>query len=288
MIACARTWTEHRAAAARIPCVTVSTSLPRIRRSRRLVCQVTCANSANFRCPGLLMRFAWVARPRAHGPGFKNTDAESAFAAANPAVMPRGSRNQPRTEIPARALPAQLFHQLLQLRPRVPPSRQEREQPPPAGGCREIAELAGPLRGDGAGLYRGIDALVLERLAHRVLGDCAVYALRQEVRNEPRRPLTAWRTQGGVLLGEAAVVDQAARPEPVERGVDGLGRVLLLDEAAAQVVPGVGAPRQRAQRRTVRRLDVGQVAEPGEHRGRQLGAQLQRRAQRVERGGGEG
>src|SRR2546427_2240509 len=42
---------------------------------------------------------------------------------------------------------------------------------------------------------------------------------------------------------------------------DGVGRVLLLHEAAAQVDARVGAARQGAQRRALGRLDVGERSE---------------------------
>src|SRR5439155_5503700 len=85
--------------------VTVATSVRRTLCARRLVCQVTCANSAKLLWPALLtpnpagrptpgpcpgVQETRVDRPRGHAPGFKK------LGQTAPGAMPRGSRNSGR------------------------------------------------------------------------------------------------------------------------------------------------------------------------------------------------
>src|SRR5205809_5127862 len=134
----------------------------------------------------------------------------------NPAAVPRGSRSRSRGSGGSpRDSPAQLPHQLLHLRSGVAPAHQKREQAALAHGNGNAGQLPGPLRRHGARLEAGVDSLLLERPANRVLRRVALNALREQIPEETRGSPAPRRAQRGILLGELAVVEQAADREPL-------------------------------------------------------------------------
>src|ERR1700694_2269786 len=164
----------------------------------------------------------------------------------------------------------QSLNQLVDTRASEPSSRQKRRQPPFAHRRGQAGQLPCPLLGEGAHCARRIDAVGGERRAHRLLRHVAVHALGEQVLHEPRLPATPSALRSRVVRREAGVVEEVERGEPVERAVHGGGRVLLLQQAAAQVDARVRAPRQRAQRGAVRGLEIGQLLQPLEYAGANL------------------
>src|SRR5207244_371021 len=110
--------------------------------------------------------------------------------------------------LPGAPLPAQLLHQLLHLRCRITAADQEGEQAALAHGDRKAVQLACPLHRHGARLEVRIDALLVERPPHRVLGRAALHALREQIPNQAGRSPTADRAHRGIPLSEPAVVEQ--------------------------------------------------------------------------------
>src|SRR6266545_317980 len=165
-----------------------------------------------------------------------------------------------------------------------PPPHQKRHQPPLPHRRRQPRQLLRPLlrqRPNGVGR---IDALGRERATYGFFGNTAIDALSLEIAHQPRGTATASRLGGGIIDGEARVVEQPSGAHSIERSVHGPGRVLFLKQPAPQVEPRVGAARERAQRGAMGRLEVGQLLQPLQDQGPNLVAddEVQRR-QRVGR-----
>ncbi len=139
------------------------------------------------------------------------------------------------------------------------PPCEKRGEPPLPHRWRQPRQLASPLLGERPHGVREVNALGRERGLHHLFGDATVYALLSQITHQPSRTPAPGRLRDGVILGEPDVVEQANRAQPLERGVNSARRMLLLEQPAAEVKAGVRPPRERAERGTMRRLEIGQL-----------------------------
>jgi len=83
-----------------------------------------------------------------------------------------------------------------------------------------------------------------------------------EVAHQASRPSPTSSFCGGIVDREPCVVQQSHRAQPIESAIDGGWGMLFLKQAAPQVEARVCATRQRAERRPVCRLEIGQLLQP--------------------------
>jgi len=85
-----------------------------------------------------------------------------------------------------------------------------------------------------------------------------------EIAHQARRAAPASSLGGGIIDGEAGVVEQPDGAQSIQGGIDGLGRVLFLQQPAAQVEARMRPACERALRGAMGGLEIGQLLQPRE------------------------